>query len=159
MTALIVIFITLSLMGSALWIMPPKKERQRMALRLHARSLGLHVQLTSIDLPDKWDKSMIKQKTVAYSAYRPKPLGSIAKPIFILPYEVWKYHQVKEGWWSNAPLVLSDLDQGTLDQYGGVLLAVKITSEGVAIYWDEAGDDDALETLSGFIFSLLDLPC
>lgn len=157
MTALIVIFIALSLMGSALWIMPPKKERQRMALRLHARKLGLTVQLTSIDLPDKWDKSITKQKTVAYSAYRAKPLDGATQPVWILPYEVWKYHSVKHGWWSSAAVTLSEEDQEILREYGESLVALKISSDSVALYWNEAGDEAALESVTKLVFSLLEL--
>jgi len=157
MTALIVIFITLSLMGSALWIMPPKKERQRMALRMHARKLGLTVQLTSIDLPDKWDKSLNREKTVAYSFYRLKPVASLPDKVWVLPFEVWKYHALIEGWWSSELLALSAESRGTLEKYGALLIGIKITPESVSFYWDEAGDEVILEELARFIFSLVEL--
>lgn len=151
MTALIVIFITLSLMGSALWIMPPKKERQRMDLRMHARKLGLTVQLTSIDLPDKWDKSMNRQKTVAYSFYRPKPITSLPDCIWLLPYEVWKYNALIEGWWSSELLILPEEAQKILEKHGSLLVGVKIMPESVSLYWDESGDRMLLDELSTFI--------
>ena len=157
MTALIVIFITLSLMGSALWIMPPKKERQRMALRMHARKLGLTVQLTSIDLPDKWDKSLNREKTVAYSFYRLKPVASLPDKVWVLPFEVWKYHALIEGWWSSELLALSAESRGTLEKYGALLIGIKITPESVSFYWDEAGDEVILEELARFVFSLAEL--
>ncbi|RBP84603.1 hypothetical protein EBI01_04485 [Marinomonas rhizomae] len=151
MTALIVIFITLSLMGSALWIMPPKKERQRMDLRMHARKLGLTVQLTSIDLPDKWDKSMNRQKTVAYSFYRPKPVTSLPDCIWLLPYEVWKYNALIEGWWSSELLILPEEAKKILEKHGSLLVGVKIMPESVSLYWDESGDRMLLDELSTFI--------
>ena len=154
MTALIVIFITLSLMGSALWIMPPKKERQRMSLRMQARKLGITVQLTSIDLPDKWDKSKNRQKTVAYSHYRLKPLTTLPENIWILPFEVWKFHSITEGWWTNE---IFDLDQKSLTilkKYSSILTAVKITADGVFCYWDERGDEAVLNELYELITTL-----
>ena len=151
MTALIVIFITLSLMGSALWIMPPKKERQRMDLRMHARKLGLTVQLTSIDLPDKWDKSMNRQKTVAYSFYRPKPVTSLPDCIWLLPYEVWKYNALTEGWWSSELLILPEEAKKILEKHGSLLVGVKIMPESVSLYWDESGDRMLLDELSTLI--------
>lgn len=157
MTALIVIFITLSLMGSALWIMPPKKERQRMALRMHARKLGLTVQLTSIDLPDKWDKSINRQKTVAYSFYRLKPVATLPPQLLLLPFEVWKYHALADGWWSSKFFELNEASKKTLEGYGHLLTAVKITPEYVTLYWNEAGDEEALEALTKLIFSLVEL--
>jgi hypothetical protein len=157
MTALIVIFITLSLMGSALWIMPPKKERQRMALRMHARKLNLTVQLTSIDLPDKWDKSLNRQKTVAYSFYRLKPMTSLPKDIWLLPFEVWKYHALIEGWWSSEFFALSAEAENVLKQYGRLLTGIKITPECVSFYWNEVGDNEDLEALSRLVSSLVKL--
>ena len=157
MTALIVIFITLSLMGSALWIMPPKKERQRMALRMHARKLGLTVQLTSIDLPDKWDKSMNRQKTIAYAFYRLKPVTSLPECIWLLPYEVWKYNALLDGWWSSELFPLTAAAQKVLEKHGALLVAIKITPESVSLYWDEAGDELVLDELSTLIYSLVEL--
>ncbi|NLQ16255.1 hypothetical protein HGG82_01290 [Marinomonas sp. M1K-6] len=157
MTALIVIFITLSLMGSALWVMPPRQERQRMALRMHARKLGLAVQLTSIDLPDKWDKSINKQKVVAYAHYYPKPVVSLPKKIWLLPYEVWKYHAVLEGWWSGAFFTLPESCKPVLEQYGSLIVAVQITQTGVFLYWHETADEEALEALSRLVFALAEI--
>ncbi|WP_417560011.1 hypothetical protein [Marinomonas sp.] len=157
MTALIVIFITLSLMGSALWIMPPKKERQRMALRMHARKLGLTVQLTSIDLPDKWDKSLNRQKTVAYSFYRLKPVASLPDCIWLLPYEIWKYNALLDGWWSSELFVLTPDAQKILEKHRALLVGIKITPEFVALYWDEAGDELVLDELAELVFSLVEV--
>lgn len=157
MTALIVIFITLSLMGSALWIMPPKKERQRMALRMHARKLGLTVQLTSIDLPDKWDKSLNRRKTVAYSFYRLKPVASLPDCIWLLPYEIWKYNALLDGWWSSELFVLTADAQKILEKHRALLVGIKITPEFVALYWDEAGDELVLDELAELVFSLVEL--
>ena len=157
MTALIVIFITLSLMGSVLWVLPPKKERERMALRMHARKLGLVVQLTSIDLPDKWDKSMNRHKVVAYSLYRAKPLTVLPDRTWLLPYEVWKYHSLVEGWWSSNQVSLSGESRKTLLEFDDVLKAIKITPEGIFLYWNEQGDEDVLDELAKVIFSLAEI--
>jgi len=157
MTALIVIFITLSLMGSALWIIPPKKERQRMDLRMSARKLGLTVQLTSIDLPDKWDKSISSHKTVAYSYYRLKPITSLPDSIWLLPYEVWKYNALVEGWWSSELFVLPEGVKDILIRHGQLLAAIKITQDGVSLYWDESGDETVLKEFSRLIYLLVDL--
>ncbi|ETX11560.1 hypothetical protein MUS1_09820 [Marinomonas ushuaiensis DSM 15871] len=157
MTALIVIFITLSLMGSALWVLPPVKERQRMALRMHARKLGLTVQLTSINLPDKWDKTTNSHKVAAYSYYRLKPLTSLSNRVLLLPYEVWKYDSVVDGWWSNGSLNLTEESKIILRKQGGLLLGVQITKDSVSFYWDERGDVTVLEELSKLVFSLVEI--
>ncbi|MEP3351294.1 MAG: hypothetical protein ABJN96_15235 [Marinomonas sp.] len=157
MTAFIVIFITLSLMGSALWVLPSKKERHRMDLRMQARKLGLVVQLTSIELPDKWDKSKERYKVVAYSFYRVKALASLPEVIWLLPYEVWKYQVVGEGWWSSDTISLEESSIKTLEKYGAILKAIKITPESVSLYWNEAADEQELEELAKMIFSLTEI--
>ncbi|BFM48137.1 hypothetical protein [Marinomonas sp. THO17] len=154
MTALIVICIALSLMGSALWIMPPKKERQRMALRLHARQRNLTVQLTSIDFPDKWDKSMIRKKVVNYALYHLKPLDSVSQAYWLLPYQVWKYEEVAKGWWSNVPLSLSDSQKQLLIEFSGRLEGIKIQSSGIDFYWQEQGDESSVDDIAKLLQSL-----
>lgn len=154
MTTLIVVFITLSLMGSALWVLPPKKERERMALRMQARQLGLNVQLTSIDLPDKWDKSKNREKTVAYALYRLKPVESISEVVWLLPYEVWKYPSVVDGWWASEQLGISDDAKKILIEYGDLLTGIQLTADSVTFYWRERGDDVALTALSSLVYDL-----
>lgn len=157
MTAFIVIFITLSFMGSALWVLPSKRERQRMSLRMQARKLGLVVQLTSIELPDKWDKSREKYKVVAYSFYRVKTLTTLPEVIWLLPYEVWKYQAVGDGWWSSDNVSLTEPSINTLEKYGAILKAIKITPEAVSLYWNEAAEEQELEELAKMIFSLVEI--
>ncbi len=157
MTALIVIFITLSLMGSALWVLPPKKERERMALRMHARKLGLVVQLTSIDVPDKWDKSLDRVKVAAYSHYRIKPNISLPKNTWLLPYEVWKYHSITTGWWASESLELTDDAKQILAKYQASIVGMRITPEMVALYWREEGDKDTLDAISRVISELIEV--
>jgi hypothetical protein len=157
MTVLIVTFITLSLMGSVLWILPSKKERQRMDLRMYARKLGLTVQLTSIDIPDKWDKSMNRHKVVAYSYYRRKSLESFPDAVWFLPFEVWKYSVVTDGWWSSKKMILPEASINILKKHSSILIAIKITPDSVSLYWDEAGDEQDLDDLSKIIFSLVEI--
>ncbi|WP_394179377.1 hypothetical protein [Marinomonas posidonica] len=154
MTALIVICIVLSLMGSALWIMPPKKERQRMALRMQARQLNLTVQLTSIDLPDKWDKSMIRKKVVSYSLYRAKPLASLSKPVWILPYEVWKYDSISASFWVSQSMTLTERDKGILSEFEGRIEGIKIHAGSIDFFWQEQGDEACVEAIAELLKSL-----
>ncbi len=158
MTALIVICIVLSLMGSALWIVPPKKERQRMALRMHARQLNLTVQLTSIDLPDKWDKSMTRKKVVSYSLYRAKPLEALVKPVWLLPYEVWKYDSISSAWWASQSMALTNRDKAILTEFEGRLEGIKIQAASVDFYWQEQGDESSVDDIAELLQSFTKLP-
>ncbi|MDB4837626.1 hypothetical protein OAH87_04080 [Marinomonas sp.] len=157
MTPLIVIFIVLSLAGSIMWVLPSRKDRDQMALRLQARKLGLNVQLTSIDLPDKWDKTKETHKVAAYSYYHIKPLTSLSTSVWLLPYEVWKYESITEGWWSNRCLPLDQDELKALKNYSTLITAIKVAPEGVFLYWRESGDSESLNVLSAFIHKLAEL--
>lgn len=157
MTALIVVCIVISLMCSALWIVPPERERQRMALRVQARPLKLSVQLTSIELPDKWDKSTSRKKTVGYFYHRPKANKKISKSIWLLPYEVWKYRSVAQGWWCSDDINLSEVSKNKLERHAALLSGVKISSESVSFYWDEEGGEQDLNSLAELVFELAEL--
>ena len=128
-----------------------------MDLRMQARKLGLVVQLTSIELPDKWDKSKERYKVVAYSFYRVKALTSLPEVIWLLPYEVWKYQAVGDSLWSSDSIPLSDSSIKTLEKYGAILKAIEITPESVSLYWNEAADEQELEELAKMIFSLTEI--
>ena len=154
MTALIIIFISLSLMGSALWVLPPKRERLKMALRMKARQLGLTVQLTSIDLPDKWDKTTTAHNVCAYRLYRGKAVDSLPANTWLLPYEVWKYVEICEGWWCNNSMPIPKVVTDSLMEYGDYLRGVEITPEAVSFYWHERGDEAMLEAMSDLLYKL-----
>lgn len=157
MTALIVVFITLSLMGSALWIVPPKQERRRMALRMLARKHNLTVQLTSIGLPDKWDKSKEMHKVCGYAFYRAKPIDQTPEKTLLLTYEVWKYQSLIAGWWSNSLLALSEQDKADLAALLATVVAIEVSRESVVAYWQEAGDEEVVAIMARLLPSLAEL--
>lgn len=156
MTALIVVFITLSLMGSALWVMPTRRERDKMALRMQARSHGINVQLTSINLPDRWDKVTTKQSVCAYHKYHPKPLKNF-KEFKLLPYEVWKHSNVCSGWYANSELDLNDAILALLEKHHRALIAIDVMPTGVSLYWQEKGDAQTVDDANTLIEALLAL--
>lgn len=154
MTALIVVFITLSLMGSALWIMPSKRERQKMDLRMQARKLGITVKLTSINLPDKWDKVTEATSVCAYHVYREKPLKEFDE-FTLYPYEVWKHPELCKGWFSSKNIDLSDPIKDKLALHHEVLVALEVTSERVSLYWNEKGDESVVKDAHEIMAALL----
>ncbi|MGO3345453.1 MAG: hypothetical protein ACTIM4_10050 [Marinomonas sp.] len=157
MTVFIVLIITLSLMGSALWIMPPKQERRRMALRMLARKHNLIVQLTSIGLPDKWDKSKEVHKACSYSFYRAKCVEGSVDKVLLLTYDVWKHYQVAPGWWCNRSLSLSDQNKDALALLLPWIIAIEISKESVAVYWHENGGEELVQVMADLLPSLADI--
>lgn len=154
MTALIVVFITLSLMGSALWIMPSKREREKMALRMLARKHNMTVQLTSVELPDKWDKVTEKVSVCAYHRYREKPLKDFAD-IKLYPYEVWKHDALCDGWYISRDCDLDAECKDILSKYKDVFVAVEATTNSVTLHWHEKGGEQAVEDASRLLTLLL----
>lgn len=156
MTALIVVFITLSLMGSALWIMPSKREREKMSLRMLARKHNITVQLTSIELPDKWDKVTEKESVCAYHKYREKPLKDFSD-INVYPYEVWKHPEVCKKWYASQSFTLSERAISILEKHHGVFVAIEISAAKVSLYWREKGDEETVNEANELIEDLLQL--
>lgn len=156
MTALIVVFIVVSLMGSALWIMPSKREREKMDLRMLARKLGMTVKLTSINLPDKWDKVTESKKVCAYHIYRDKPLKEFDE-VNIYPYEVWKHPELCNGWVSSKEIDISNDVKGKLEQRHGALVSLQVTADRVSAFWHENGDSSAVNDIKLIMEGLLDL--
>lgn len=158
MTALIVVFIVLSLMGSALWIKPSRRDREKMNLRMSARKHGILVQLTSVDLPDKWDKVTNKVSVSAYRKYRAKPLKDFAS-VNLYTHEVWKHETLCDGWFSSRSIDLEQSTLALLERYKEVFLAIEVRPEGVSLYWTERGDEQTVEDANQIIEDLLGLRC
>lgn len=156
MTALIVVFITLSLMGSALWVMPSKRERQKMDMRMLARKCNITVQLTSVDLPDKWDKITHRESCCAYHKYRAKPLKGFSD-IKLYPYEVWKHEAICQGWFVNRAFDASETTLKLLERHKDVFMAIEVTENGVSLFWREKGDEGVVEDANAIIDALLQL--
>lgn len=154
MTIFIIVFITLSIMGSALWILPSKQDKQRMALRMLAMKRHLSVQLTSIELPDKWDKSKEVHKVCAYALHRVHPAREITETVWLLSYDVWKYNEVISGWWCNKNIALTDADKSTLASFGQNVVAIEISQGTVTLYWQEEGDEKTVEDIAELLMSL-----
>ncbi|SBS31478.1 hypothetical protein MAQ5080_01986 [Marinomonas aquimarina] len=154
MTALIVVFITLSLMGSALWVMPSKREREKMALRMLARKHGINVQLTQVALPDKWDKVTHKVSVCGYRKYHEKPLKEFAD-LNLYPYEVWKHDSICKGWYASRPFDLPESLAKLLEKHHGAFEAIEVAPQGVSLFWRERGDEAVVDDANAIIDALL----
>ncbi|MBM6550181.1 hypothetical protein [Marinomonas ostreistagni] len=156
MTALIVVFIVLSLMGSALWIKPSRRDREKMNLRMAARKHGILVQLTSVDLPDKWDKTTNKVSVSAYRKYRAKPLKDFTAAN-LYTHEVWKHEALCDGWFSSRSIDLEQTTKDLLQRHKDVFLAIEVRPEGVSLFWTERGDEQTVEAANQIIEALFRL--
>ena len=155
MTEIIVVLIVFSLMGSALWVLPSKKERAKMDMRMRARKHGLQVQLTQLSYPDKWDKVTEKRPACAYHLFRGKPLKDFTD-IRVFPYEVWKYAPLG-SWYSSRAVGMPNEIVDLLDKYHHVLLAVEIKSDCISLFWNEQGDLDVVDELASVLHGVVEV--
>ena len=154
MTIFIVVAIVASMLGSILWVKPSKRDQDRMKLRLLARKSQLGVQLTHIELPDKWDKSTTKVKVTAYHKFRINKLKNLEHGIGLYPYEVWKYEKLTENWFAAVALPLSQKSLELLEDKMNQFKAIKITKDCVSLYWDERGDEDDVTAIQSLLTEL-----
>lgn len=154
MATFIIILIAASLLGSVLWIRPSRTERLQMHLRLVARKKHLSVQFTHIDLPDKWDKSKNQKKVTAYHKFRIKKATTLAEPIYLYPYEVWKHEQISKTWYASHSLSLSDFAITVLDKNTAIFSAIKIEFDCLSLYWKEEGTEETVAEISQLLTEL-----
>jgi len=154
MTIFIVILISISLLGSILWIKPSEREQQQMQLRLMARKKALVVQFTHIELPDKWDKSKTKLKVMSYNKFRVKKAPSFTMDVNFYPYEVWKHYLIAEGWYANTPVNLSKKAKDTLSGNLKRFTAIKISTDSVSLYWQEEGEECLVDEINNLLIEL-----
>ena len=142
------------MLGSILWVMPSKGDQRKMKIRLLARKSQLGVQLTHIELPDRWDKSTTKVKSTAYHKFRVNKLKNLSADVCIYPYEVWKYENLLDGWYANKAINLSDLSKATLRDNADSFKAIIITMDSVSLYWDESGEEGGVENIQSLLNEL-----
>jgi hypothetical protein len=154
MTILIVVAIFASLLGSILWVMPSKRDQERMKMRLLARKSQLGVQLTYIELPDRWDKSTTKVKATAYHKFRAKKLKNLVSDVCLYPFEVWKYESLEGNWYVNAPIELSESSRAILTNNLDNFKAIVITIDSVSVYWEERGGESSVDDIKSLLEEL-----
>lgn len=151
MTILIVVAIVASMLGSILWVMPSKRDQDKMKIRLLARKSQLGVQLTHIELPDKWDKSTTKVKSAAYHKFRINKLKNFTDEVCIYPFEVWKYENILDGWYANRAINLSESSQETLKNHTQNFKAIVVTADCVSLHWNENGEESDVEKIQSLL--------
>lgn len=136
-------------MGSVMWIMPSKRDKEKMSLRMVARQYQLTVQLMKVEIPDKWDKTTESIDSCAYRLHRVKEKKSLAvKVIRLLPKEVWKYEVVCDGWWSSESITISDQAISILKQIGSDIDSIEISASSITCFWQERAKKEDVEALS-----------
>ncbi len=140
-----------------MWVMPSKRDKHKMSLRMAARQHQLTVQLMQVNIPDKWDKTTTSVKTCAYRLNRIKELKTLTSTINLYPHEVWKHEVVCDGWWSSAKITLSSSAASNLNEIGEHIDCIEISSNAITCYWQERGDESTVKALSELLAELQEL--
>ena len=152
----IIVFVTLSLVGSVMWVMPTKRQKYQAALRLHAKKLGFQVNLGRVTAPRA--KGEMDQETRNITHYRlfRHDLTPQQKKTFV-NWQVFNVDAMAntglpKGWcWEKGEKNLSDEALNALSEFINKLpsgvFAIESSSVYLSLLWDEEGGEEQLETL------------
>ncbi|MBV0931950.1 hypothetical protein [Marinobacterium weihaiense] len=161
---LIVVLIFISLTGSVLWIRPTPRQRHQGELRMHARKLGIQVQLTRVELPRA--RGEVEGESVLVAAYR--FLRTNLERGDRERWIDWHIHRLDtldqaglaEGWsWIGGtgalpPAGLARLN-ALLQAVPEDVIGIESTAQHLTLYWRERGEIEALDHLHSAVQPLL----
>ena len=169
MEYLIIVGILLMVVAPVIAVLPNPSQRKKMALRKAAMSLGINVEITSIDDPDplqaKYLSSSGKRlpsilKVVAYRVHcvRPMEWNDPRRRNWVIERRLDNEEGELPGAWrwrGEPPPELSEkllsfiiLNLESLPQD---VIRVDECSRIISIYWQELGDEQGLQTIHYFL--------
>ena len=169
MEYLIVVGILLMIVAPIMAVLPTPSQRKKMALRKAAMSLGINVEITSIDDPDplqaKYLSSSGKQlppilKVVAYRVQYVRPMEWNSPPRRNWVIERRKDNEEGElpgawCWGSDPPPELSSKLLSfiifNLESLPQDVIRVDECSRIISVYWQELGDEQGLQSIHYFL--------
>lgn len=139
----VLLFVALAL-SPLVWLVPSRRQRGSMEVRLQARRLGLAMQLA----PQAWPFWLERELPGSCPQYhRPRLRGHV---------DVWCYWQLAEGTWLNQwrepcedPRLAEYLARLPADAY-----KAEATPQMVALCWGERGGEEALQRVDAFLRAL-----
>ncbi|MGH8352107.1 MAG: hypothetical protein ACRERY_01035 [Pseudomonas sp.] len=144
MTLWIVLLLLALLLSPLAWLMPSRRQRGRMELRLAARRMGLAMQLSAQDWPH-WLPQEPPSPCAQY--HRARRAGRT---------DSWCYWQVAPGQWLNRwrePCA----DAALLAQLASLpadVFKVEAGQQMIALCWGERGEQEALQRIAALLTAL-----
>lgn len=123
------------------WLVPTRRERGRMDVRLQARRMGLAMQLAREEWP-YWHAQQAPNPCPQY--HRARRRGH---------QDCWSYWQVEPGKWLNQwrePCTDASL-AAQLAALPGDVFKAEASTQMVALYWGERAQPDALQKIADFL--------
>ena len=138
MTVWIVVSILALILSPMVWLRPSRSQSGRMAVRMQARRMGLAMQLA----PQQWPHWLEQQP--------PSPCPQYHRPRRKGRDDCWAYWQVSPGvWWNKwrEPCEDPRLAKALAALPGNVYM-IEATTQMVALYWGERGDESVLQNIA-----------
>lgn len=149
MSYLIILFVVALALAPILALKPSKQQKHLIKLRDRARQLGLQVQVC--EMPQTHRQQVRREDTESGVVYRllwRHPLAKVRQIQFLLLRP--------ETERNTAPAPVLALLQKYLDSLPDIIAAIEFTNIGVAVYWQEQGDVDVVETINNSLQGLRD---
>ena len=144
MTVWLVVSILALILSPLAWLRPSRKQSEQMSLRLAGRRIGLAMQLA----PQQWPHWLEQQP--------PSPCPQYHRPRRKGRDDCWAYWQVSPGVWSNKwrePCEDPRLAKALAVLPSNVYM-IEATTQMVALYWGERGDESVLQNIAQILEDL-----
>jgi hypothetical protein len=141
MSPWVLLFFLVVLLSPLAWLVPSRYQRGQMEVRLHARRMGVAMQLS----PQEWPHWLPRQPPDPCPQYhRARRRGQV---------DSWCYWQVEPGQWMNKwrepcsdQALLAELQTLPVDAF-----KVEASGQMLSVCWGERGADAALQKIVDFI--------
>lgn len=148
----IAVFVTVMVLAPVLWMMPSPRQRRQERMRARARSLGLDVRLG--ELPQTRRARVRREDTRQGVSYRLPAAGARSGGSALLLCR----ENAASPWESVSGEALSAELQPLLEAFAaaapGDVVAMELSPLGIAAFWRESGDVDAVERLHAALIGL-----
>jgi hypothetical protein len=141
MSLWLVVLLLAFILSPLAWLVPSRRQRGQMDVRLQARRLGVAMQLS----PQEWPHWLVRQPPYSCPQYhRARRRGR---------EDSWCYWQSEPGVWLNKwrePCV----DEALLEQLQALpvdVFKVEATAQMLGVCWGERGDAEALQRIVDFL--------
>jgi len=144
MTLWIVVLLLAVLLSPLTWLVPSRRQRGQMELRLAARRMGLGMQMSRQDWPH-WLPQEPPSPCAQY--HRGRRSGRT---------DSWCYWQERPGQWVNQwrePCA----DSVLIEKFSSLpadVFKIEADKQMVALYWGERGDNEVLKRIAALLAAL-----
>lgn len=161
----IIVLIMLSLVGSVMWAMPTRRQTHQAKLRARAKALGFQVQLVTLVAPRALGEAEAQEyRRAAYRLLRRD--GGGRQRDALVPWQLFRVESLAceglpAGWsWKHGERQLRPDQLAFLAQVLATMpedvLGLESTPLHLSAFWDERGDEEALQQIRNGLEQLME---